>query len=72
MTERGFEMLVLRDGFTYPIDLNAENADRIEVIKGPDTVFFGAASPGGILNVISKKPQHVQSESIDYTYGSYG
>jgi len=72
MTERGFSMLVLRDGFIDPVNLNSENADRIEIIKGPDTVFFGAASPGGIINVISKKPEHTPSGSIDYTYGSYG
>jgi iron complex outermembrane recepter protein len=30
--------------------------DRIEVIKGPASILYGQASPGGIVNSISKRP----------------
>ena len=32
------------------------NVDRIEVLKGPSSVLFGEADPGGAVNVITKAP----------------
>ena len=31
--------------------------DRIEVIKGSSSIFFGLVRPGGVVNYISKKPE---------------
>jgi len=31
-------------------------AERIEVPKGPSSVLYGAGSPGGLVNFVSKKP----------------
>ncbi|MCA1439628.1 TonB-dependent siderophore receptor [Ensifer sp. IC4062] len=31
--------------------------ERIEVLKGPASVLYGGANPGGIINLISKRPQ---------------
>jgi len=71
-TIRGFvPTLFLRNGFRRPANLLSENVERIEVIKGPASVFFGQAAPGGLINVISRKPSSNPSASIDYTYGSY-
>ena len=33
------------------------NIDQVEVIKGPNSVFGGAGTTGGSINVISKQPQ---------------
>ncbi len=33
-----------------------ETAERIEVLKGPASVLFGAGEPGGIVNTVTKKP----------------
>jgi len=72
-TIRGFvPTLFLRNGFRRPANLLSENVERIEVIKGPASVFFGQAAPGGLINVISRKPSSTRSETIDYTFGSYG
>ena len=30
--------------------------DRVEVLKGPASVLFGAVEPGGIINVVTKQP----------------
>lgn len=69
---RGFvPSLFLRNGFRRPASLVAENIERIEVVKGPASVFFGQASPGGLINVITRKPSDKQSATLDYTYGSY-
>ncbi|MGO1626706.1 MAG: TonB-dependent receptor, partial [Halomonadaceae bacterium] len=33
------------------------NIERVEVIKGPSSVFGGAGTTGGVINMISKTPQ---------------
>lgn len=32
----------------------------VEVVKGPTSVLYGQAQPGGFINIISKKPQSTQ------------
>ncbi len=31
-------------------------ADRVEVVKGTASVLYGGANPGGIINLVSKRP----------------
>lgn len=33
------------------------NIDRVEVVKGPAAIFFGAVRPGGIINYVTMKPE---------------
>jgi iron complex outermembrane recepter protein len=40
-------------------------AERIEVVKGPASVLYGEAQPGGFVNIISKKPQDNFAASLD-------
>ncbi|MBL8268300.1 TonB-dependent siderophore receptor [Steroidobacter sp.] len=35
--------------------------ERIEVVKGPASVLYGQAQPGGFVNLITKKPEDVAS-----------
>jgi iron complex outermembrane receptor protein len=30
--------------------------ERIEVVRGPASVMFGQGNPGGLINMISKRP----------------
>lgn len=54
---RGFGVsFVLRDGFKKYYDAPLEAVDRVEVVKGPNAVFFGQAQPGGVINYITKNP----------------
>jgi iron complex outermembrane receptor protein len=46
--------------------------DRIEVVKGPASVLYGKAQPGGFVNVISKKPQAQARNSLLVRGSSYG
>ncbi len=61
LTIRGFSAdgMVFRNGkrskYGGQIDMNL--VERVEVLKGPASVQFGYNSPGGIVNVITKKPQ---------------
>ena len=48
-----------------------DNIDRIEVVKGPVGLYYANSTPNGVANYITKKPQFINSSSIDFTYGSY-
>jgi len=44
----------------------------IEVIKGPTSVGFGLALPGGLVNLTTKRPLAETSYRVGVSYGSYG
>lgn len=44
--------------------------ERIEVLKGPASVLYGQATPGGIVNVVSKRPVDRPVREIELSYGS--
>jgi len=48
-----------------PIDL----IDRIEVIKGPKSVLYGSQAIGGVVNIITKKPEKSLYGEIDVKLG---
>lgn len=50
---------------------NLFNVERIEAIKGPASIYFGAANPGGVINIVTKKPKEDEAYSLDYTLGSW-
>jgi len=68
---RGFDSPVLRDGFARERYAPTAFIDRIEVVKGPNAIFFGRVAPGGVVNMITKKPKWTQEEDVKLTYGSY-
>lgn len=46
--------------------------DRIVTLRGPAGLLYGAqALPGGMLNIITKKPSDVASTRLDLTTGTY-
>ena len=54
---RGFTGLIAYRNGQYRRQLMTTwNMDRIEVIKGPAAIFFGAVRPGGIVNTVTAKP----------------
>jgi len=46
--------------------------EHIEVVKGPASVLYGKAQPGGFVNIISKKPQAQASTALVVRGSSYG
>ncbi|MFK0166257.1 TonB-dependent siderophore receptor [Rhizobium sp. NPDC090279] len=44
--------------------------ERVEVIKGPVSVLYGAGSPGGIVNMISKLPTDETIREVGALYGT--
>lgn len=50
---------------------NLEDLDSIEVLKGPASVLYGQGRPGGVINVVSKRPTPGQVNSVGLSYGTY-
>lgn len=44
--------------------------DRIEVVKGPSSVLYGQMTPGGFVNLISKKPTEEEIHETELTVGT--
>lgn len=53
---RGFDAAIFRDGFRSQGFTDASTISRVEVAKGAQGVIYGISSPGGVINVINKKP----------------
>lgn len=47
------------------------NIDRIEIIKGPTSILYGNADPGGNINMVSKKPLATTKANAEIAVGSY-
>lgn len=60
-----------QDGVRYYTEPIIRTGQRVEVIKGPATLFFGRAQPGGIFNFSTRPPSPVNSQSLALTYGSF-
>lgn len=67
-----------RDGLRQPIMTYGSFAtevytlDRIEILKGPVSVMYGAASAAGIVNRISKLPLEEEHREVELQYGTIG
>jgi iron complex outermembrane receptor protein len=47
------------------------NVDRVEVLKGPASVLYGQINPGGIINVVSKRPQGKRAATLSTSVSSF-
>ncbi|YAF93731.1 MAG: TonB-dependent siderophore receptor [Nodularia sp. CChRGM 3473] len=47
------------------------NIERIEVLKGPASILFGAVEPGGVINFITKSPLIDPNYSFTISAGNY-
>ncbi|VVD99824.1 TonB-dependent siderophore receptor [Pandoraea anhela] len=51
--------------------LNA-NADSVEVLKGPTSLLYGIMDPGGVINVVSKRPLLKPYTAVSVAGTTYG
>ncbi|NEQ33203.1 MAG: TonB-dependent receptor, partial [Leptolyngbya sp. SIO4C5] len=81
LTIRGFTAnnftagAILRDGFRINDNLSTQetaNVERIEVIKGPASVLYGQNDPGGIINLVTKRPLARPFYEFEFQAGSDG
>lgn len=45
--------------------------ERIEVLKGPSSMLYGQSPVGGLVNMVSKRPQAEQKTQIQAQYGTF-
>ncbi|RAU38522.1 TonB-dependent siderophore receptor [Pseudomonas sp. RIT411] len=56
---------IFRDGVRSNLSHNFDaTAERVEVLKGPASLLYGALEPGGLINVVSKQPQYQQRTTL--------
>jgi outer membrane receptor protein involved in Fe transport len=69
---RGFRSRnTLVDGVTGGIFIPTQMIDRIEVVKGPNTLY-GQSDPGGLINIITKTPKGVDGGKATVKVGDNG
>jgi iron complex outermembrane receptor protein len=47
------------------------NVEQVEILKGPSAMLYGRVEPGGLVNVVTKKPQDDAHYSLQQQFGSY-
>lgn len=82
---RGFTPVQYLDGLVLPYNqfwatsrIEPYGLERIEVLKGPASVLYGQNSPGGLMNMVSKRPTaeplrevELQTGSLDRLQGAF-
>ncbi len=71
---RGFQSDGRRvDGFSWSDQANYDTAgiERIEIIKGPDSLLQPTGVPGGTLNLVTKRPLFKAASSVMVQAGQY-
>ncbi len=75
---RGFDMnnLTFEDGlrsdsYALGYQRSMQNVENIEVVKGPSSVLYGQAEPGGLVNIDTKKPLTSNYFAVDQQIGSF-
>jgi iron complex outermembrane receptor protein len=67
----GLRLIGSVNGYAAP-QVDISRLDRIEVVKGPASVLYGQASPGGIVALSSKLPTPQPFGQIELSGGSFG
>ena len=76
---RGFEAPRYLDGLRLPADtttfaiprIETYGLERIEVLKGPSAGLYGQSEPGGLLNMVSKRPTSTPQYEVVGSMGSF-
>jgi iron complex outermembrane receptor protein len=75
-TIRGFDTGtdVYRNGLRQPSfsDQQTSNVEQVEILKGPAAILYGRIQPGGMVNVVTKRPLAQPYYSIQQQVGSFG
>ena len=76
---RGFEAPRYLDGLRLPADnttfavprIETYGLERVEVLKGPSGSLYGQSDPGGLLNMVSKRPTATPQYEVVGSLGSF-
>ncbi len=56
----------------YPVIRDLANAERVEIIKGPASVLYGRGDPGGVVNIVTRRPTLEPSGELSVLGGGFG
>ena len=73
---RGFNVPAFRNGMNVqmpwgPLAEDMAIVERIEFVKGPAGFLLSSGEPGGLYNVVTKKPTLLQQNEVTFTAGSF-
>ncbi len=77
---RGFDAPRYLDGLRLPLDPGTQFAyprietyglERLEILKGPSSGLYGQSDPGGLVNMVSKRPTATPHYEVEGTFGSF-
>lgn len=75
---RGFQsFLSARDGFLSnqlfgdPGFIDLASVERVEILKGPASVLYGLGDPGGLVNIVTKRPLREAQYRLGAQAGSF-
>jgi iron complex outermembrane receptor protein len=77
---RGSEPTIYLDGlqmysagwYTATVRPDPYTLERLEVLRGPAGMLFGAGNAGGVVNMVSKRPQRETYREVGVQVGSFG
>ncbi|ASG66745.1 TonB-dependent siderophore receptor [Idiomarina piscisalsi] len=49
---------------------DASNIEYVEILKGPGSALYGRSDPGGVINVVTRKPQYATEGYLKTSLGS--
>jgi iron complex outermembrane receptor protein len=66
-----FDGLFARNNNTWAVwRVEPYGAERIEVLKGPSSVLYGQTNPGGLINVVTKRPTEQPMREVEMLFGN--
>lgn len=60
------------DWYTSNTRTDPYTLERIEVLRGPSSMLFGQGTTGGVINMVSKRPQAERQGEVGIQFGSHG
>lgn len=76
MNQRDYGYGTYRDGLrmqpnAYSTSAEPYGLERVEVFKGPTSVLYGENVPGGLVNLVSKRPTDEPQAEVNLSYGTH-
>jgi len=53
----------------YGFDASLANVERIEVLRGPQGTLYGKDAIGGVINIVTRRPENIVSTRAGVEYG---
>ncbi|GAA6169345.1 TonB-dependent siderophore receptor [Sessilibacter corallicola] len=73
---RGFRVnSIYQDGFRLAQEgrrVQTPNVDHVEVVKGATALLYGQTEPGGVINVVTKRPEAVTRNFLSTNFDDEG